>query len=84
VYAGRHNAPQLITLLGSTITAAFGASIPIEVFCDQPGLGQLAWRAAMGRDLALVVTVTLTIGGIALLANTLARVTADEMSAGRS
>jgi peptide/nickel transport system permease protein len=79
----RQNAPQLVTLLGVTLTAAFGSAIPIEVFCDQPGLGQLAWRAALGRDLPVVVAVTLVIASIALFSNTAARLTADAISARR-
>jgi ABC-type dipeptide/oligopeptide/nickel transport system permease component len=40
---------------------AFGAAIPIEALCDSPGLGQLAWQAALSRDLPLIVNVTLVV-----------------------
>ena len=48
---------------------AVGASIPIEVVCDSPGLGQLAWQAALGRDLPLLVNITLLIAVVTLFAN---------------
>ena len=43
--------PELIAIAGVSVNIALGAVIPVEVFCDRPGLGQLAWKAAMGRDL---------------------------------
>ena len=48
---------------------AAGAVIPVEVFCDNPGLGQLAWKAALGRDLPLLVNITLAITLVTLIAN---------------
>ena len=40
---------------------AIGAAIPIEAICDTPGLGRLAWNAAMARDLPLLVNLTMVI-----------------------
>jgi peptide/nickel transport system permease protein len=37
---------------------AFGAAVAVEAICDQPGLGQLAWKAAMARDLPVLVVLT--------------------------
>jgi len=51
---------------------AFGAAIPIEALCDSPGVGQLAWQAALSRDLPLIVNVTLVICFVMLAANSLA------------
>jgi peptide/nickel transport system permease protein len=51
--------PALAALAGASVPLAFGASIPIEVVADSPGLGQLAWRAALGRDMPLLVALTL-------------------------
>ncbi len=51
--------PALVALVGVSVTLAFGASIPIEALADSPGLGQLAWRAALGRDLPVLVSLTL-------------------------
>ena len=54
-------APPLLALLGVSFAIAFGAAIPIEALCDSPGLGQLAWQAALSRDLPLIVNVTLIV-----------------------
>jgi peptide/nickel transport system permease protein len=61
--------PQVLTLAGISVSLAFGAAIPIEVICDAPGVGQLVWQAALGRDLPLLVNLTLLICVITLLAN---------------
>jgi peptide/nickel transport system permease protein len=47
------------------VSVAFGAAIPIEVLCDSPGLGQLAWQAALKRDLPLLVDITLLVALVA-------------------
>jgi len=52
-------APEMLALAGVTVSLAFSAAIPIEAVCDVPGLGQLAWQAALGRDLPVLVTFTL-------------------------
>jgi peptide/nickel transport system permease protein len=62
-------APQLIALAGVSVTIAFAAVIPVEAVCDLPGIGQLAWKAAMGRDLQLLVNLTMIITMVTLLAN---------------
>jgi peptide/nickel transport system permease protein len=62
----------LIALGGVSVTLAFGASIPVESLADSPGLGQLAWQAALGRDLAVLVTITLLLTAITVAANTFA------------
>jgi peptide/nickel transport system permease protein len=65
-------APQLAALAGISVSLAFGASIPIEVISDTPGVGQLAWRAALDRDLPLLVTITLLVALMTLVVNSLA------------
>jgi peptide/nickel transport system permease protein len=65
-------APPLLALLGVSFAIAFGAAIPVEALCDSPGLGQLAWQAALGRDLPLIVNVTLVVCLVMLAANSLA------------
>jgi peptide/nickel transport system permease protein len=65
-------APQLAALAGIAVSLGFGASIPIEVICDSPGVGQLAWRAAMDRDLPLLVTITVLVALMTLVVNSLA------------
>ncbi|MGH9600342.1 MAG: ABC transporter permease subunit [Terracidiphilus sp.] len=75
-------APQLLALAGVSVSLAFAAAIPVEVLCDLPGIGQLAWRAAMGRDLVLLVDLTMIVTLVTLLANTAADLTAQPMGAG--
>jgi ABC-type dipeptide/oligopeptide/nickel transport system permease component len=53
--------PQILALLGVSASVAFGAAIPVEVICDSPGLGQLAWQAALKRDLPLLIDITLLV-----------------------
>lgn len=66
--------PQLIALAGVTVSIALGASIPVESLCGLPGIGQLAWQAALARDLPLLVNVTIVVTLVTLLANSAADV----------
>jgi peptide/nickel transport system permease protein len=59
----------LMALAGVSIALAFGASIPIEALTDSPGVGQLAWRAALGRDLPVLVAITLLLAAVTIIAN---------------
>ena len=61
--------PQILAVVGISISMAFAAAIPVEVICDTPGIGQLAWKAAMGRDFNLLVNLTMVITAITLIAN---------------
>lgn len=61
--------PELFALGGVTVSLAFSAAIPIEAVCDIPGVGQLAWQAALGRDLPILVTITLLLALITRAAN---------------
>jgi peptide/nickel transport system permease protein len=65
-------APQLLALAGVSVSLAFAAAIPVEVVCDLPGIGQLAWKAALGRDLELLVNLTMIVTMVTLLANSAA------------
>jgi peptide/nickel transport system permease protein len=62
-------APQLLALAGVSVSMAVGAAIPVEALCGLPGVGQLAWQAAMARDLPLLVNITLLVTLVTLLAN---------------
>jgi peptide/nickel transport system permease protein len=53
--------PQLLALAAASVSIAIGAVIPIEAICDVPGLGRLAWNAAMARDLPLLVNLTMLV-----------------------
>jgi len=65
-------APQIIGLFAVSISMAFGALIPVEFICDSPGIGQLALQAALGRDLPLLVTLTMVVTVLTFMANTAA------------
>jgi peptide/nickel transport system permease protein len=62
-------APQLLAIAGVSVSMAVGAAIPVETLCGLPGVGQLAWQAAMGRDLPLLVNLTILVTLVTLLAN---------------
>jgi peptide/nickel transport system permease protein len=61
--------PQMIALAGVTVSIALGATIPVEALCGLPGIGQLAWQAALSRDLPLLVNLTVLVTLVTLLAN---------------
>jgi peptide/nickel transport system permease protein len=61
--------PALVALGGASVPLAFGASIAIESLADSPGLGQLAWRAALGRDMPLLVSLTLLLTIVSVSTN---------------
>jgi peptide/nickel transport system permease protein len=61
--------PQLLALAGVSVSLAFAAAIPVEVLCDLPGIGQLAWKAALGRDMQLLVSLTMVVTVVTLAAN---------------
>jgi peptide/nickel transport system permease protein len=62
-------APQLIAVAGVSISMAVGAAIPVEALCGLAGVGQLAWQAALARDLPLLVNITILVTLVTLLAN---------------
>jgi ABC-type dipeptide/oligopeptide/nickel transport system permease component len=41
----------------------------MEALCDIPGIGQLAWKAALGRDVALLINLTMVVTLVTLVAN---------------
>jgi len=66
--------PQMIALAGITVSLALGAAVPVESLCGLPGIGQLAWQAALSRDLPLLVNLTVIVTLVTLLANSSADV----------
>lgn len=60
---------QLLAVAGISVSVALGAAIPVEALCGIPGIGQLAWQAALGRDMSLLVTLTFVVTIVTLLAN---------------
>jgi peptide/nickel transport system permease protein len=51
--------PQIVALATLSVVTALSAIVPVEVIFDVPGLGQLAWSAAMNRDLPVLMAITL-------------------------
>jgi peptide/nickel transport system permease protein len=70
-------APQLLALAGVTVSLAFGAAIPVEAIADSPGVGQLAWQAALSRDLPVLVNLTLLVTAFTLIANSSAELVSE-------
>ena len=68
--------PQLLAVAGVSVSVAMGAAIPIEALCGLPGVGQLAWQAALARDLPLLMNITVLVTLVTLLANSSADVIA--------
>jgi peptide/nickel transport system permease protein len=62
-------APQLLAVAGVSVSMAVGAAIPVEALCGLAGVGQLAWQAALARDLRLLVNITVLVTLVTLLAN---------------
>jgi peptide/nickel transport system permease protein len=63
--------PQLLALVGVSVSLMIGVLLPIEVICDVPGIGQLAWQAAGSRDLPLLVNLTLVVAFVTVCATML-------------
>jgi peptide/nickel transport system permease protein len=53
--------PQMLALVGVSISIGIGVLLPIEVVSDVAGIGQLAWHAAQARDLPLLVNLTMVV-----------------------
>jgi peptide/nickel transport system permease protein len=61
--------PQLLAVAGVSVSIAVGAAIPVEALCGLAGVGQLAWQAALARDLPLLTNITVLVTLVTLLAN---------------
>ena len=61
--------PQLLAVAGISVSIALGAAIPVEALCGLAGVGQLAWQAALARDLSLLMNITILVTLVTLLAN---------------
>src|SRR3984957_1838562 len=62
-------APQLLAVAGVSVSIAVGAAIPVEALCGLPGVGELPWQGALARDLPLLMTITILVTLVTLLAN---------------
>jgi peptide/nickel transport system permease protein len=72
-------APQLAAVVGLVVSIGFPALVPIEVVSDAPGVLQLAWKAALARDLPVLVTVTMIAAVVVMLGNAASDVLAHSM-----
>jgi len=61
--------PHLLAVAGVSVSVAVGAAIPVEALCGLAGIGQLAWQAALARDLPLLTNLTILVTLVTLLAN---------------
>jgi len=52
-------APQLGALASLSLVTALSALVPVEVIFNVPGLGELAWNAALNRDLPVLLAVVM-------------------------
>ena len=68
----RSNTPELIATIAVSIPLALSACVAVEVIFDSPGLGQLAWQAAMSRDLVLMINLTVIIAAATIAAGVIA------------
>ncbi len=79
-YVLRPLAPRILALFGVAVMIAFGALVPIEALCDVPGIGQLAWKAAVSRDLPLLSALSLIITFLVASIHSLGEVLAGRTS----
>ena len=61
-----------ITLLGSSLPGLFGGAVITESIFAYPGMGQLFWQAALNRDYATLLGMTVITGVLVILGNLLA------------
>ena len=71
-YVVRPAGPQLLALAAISVNMGFGAAVAVEAICDLPGIGQLAWKAALAHDLPVLVSLTVLVTVLTQLANTAA------------
>ena len=78
------SAAPLLALAGVSVSVALGAAVPVEALCSVPGIGQLAWQAALGRDLPLLVTLTILVTLVTLTANTISDLVIGSLPSSRA
>ena len=75
-YLTAHGAPQaavpLLTLAGFLLPRLVGGSLLVEEIFNVPGLGSLLFESVLGRDVPVVLALTLLSGTVTLLAITAA------------
>ena len=71
---------EVAALAGVSLGLALSAVIPVEALGGIPGVGQLAWHAALARDLPVLLSVTLLVIACTVLANSGADLLGDNRS----
>ena len=64
---------ELLSLFALSFITALGSMVPVEVIFGVPGIGQMAWNAAMNRDLPVLLAVTLLVALLISVASHLAQ-----------
>lgn len=77
VHVFRNAVPQLLSVMANSVVLVLGAAVPVEVVRDVPGIGQLAWKATMGRDLPVLLAVTLVVSVCSIAAATVSDVSSS-------
>jgi len=72
--------PQIRALASLSVLTALSAIVPIEVIFNVPGVGQLAWTAAMNRDLPVLLSVTLLMAAAVVCAGMLSHMREMEVA----
>lgn len=54
-------APEMAGLAALSCLTAVAVAVPVEVLSGRPGIGELAWRAALDRDMPVVLGTTLVV-----------------------
>jgi peptide/nickel transport system permease protein len=67
-HVASHVAPELAATIAISVPVALSAVVAIEVIFDAPGVGQLAWQAALARDYVVMVNITIMIAALTVLA----------------
>lgn len=70
-------APQLGALASLSIVTSLSALVPVEVLFNVPGVGELAWNAALNRDLPVLLAVMIVMA-LAVTCSGMARPLAAE------
>lgn len=78
------SAAPLLALAGVSVSVALGAAVPVEALCGIPGIGQLAWQAALSRDLPLLVTLTILVTLVTLTANAISDLVIGSLPSSRA
>jgi peptide/nickel transport system permease protein len=65
--------PQMLALATLSLITALSAIVPVEVIFNVPGVGQLAWTAALNRDLPVLLTITLLMAAAVACAGMIAQ-----------